>query len=254
MQRIFQELETSPSAVQTTALTAALGMSHQEISTQHDASEYVLAVIRRLMEENGAERPELQGLFFGYARHIISSEAVQYRTDPQAEPFQIIHLAVTGLTSLEASLEDHLQARPLSDPYDVPGHGLQPATQTTVFDSFPPILYLQLMRFRQDDFGHGEKVNDRFTFLMELDMAPYLSDSTAGSHSQYYLRSVLVHRGEYEFGHYYAFIRNANEFYRFDDHEVSHVVQHIVLEDSFGGENNTNAYMLVYESTDFAEV
>ncbi len=57
----------------------------------------------------------------------------------------------------------------------------------------------------------------------------------------YKLYAVLVHEGEKaESGHYYAYIRLKDSWYKFNDEEVTTATQNEVFEFSFGGSINAN--------------
>lgn len=76
-------------------------------------------------------------------------------------------------------------------------------------------------------------------------------NSVYGSMKQnpYYLHAILVHYGNSEGGHYYAFIFDKSTFkwYRFNDFKITEETEDKVFEESFGGNNkNTSAYGLVY--------
>jgi ubiquitin carboxyl-terminal hydrolase 7 len=112
------------------------------------------------------------------------------------------------------------------------------------------------------------KINDRFEFPFEMDLAPYLEPSVDRSESWVYnLHGVLVHSGDVHGGHYFVLIKPTADgnWLRFDDDRVVKVTDKEVLEDNFGGEMTsngvpqagqkavkgsmkrfTNAYMLVY--------
>ncbi|KAL3706299.1 ubiquitin-specific protease ubp15 [Talaromyces marneffei ATCC 18224] len=114
------------------------------------------------------------------------------------------------------------------------------------------------------------KINDRHTFPMDIDLSPYLSDDADKSESwEYQLHGVLVHSGDFNAGHYYAFLKPTKDgnFYRFDDDKVIRATDKEVLEENYGGEydlsngsiamkqqyarglptkRSMNAYMLVY--------
>ncbi|KMU74630.1 ubiquitin carboxyl-terminal hydrolase 21, variant [Coccidioides immitis RMSCC 3703] len=106
----------------------------------------------------------------------------------------------------------------------------------------------------------------------EFDASPYLSENADRSEPWVYqLYGVLVHTGELNAGHYYAFLRPTKDgyFYRFDDDRVVRATMKQTLEENFGGDwitlpngnagmrqahfargystkRSMNAYMLVY--------
>ncbi|CAJ0757372.1 9804_t:CDS:10, partial [Entrophospora sp. SA101] len=129
-----------------------------------------------------------------------------------------------------------------------------------IFESFPPVLHLQLKRFEYDIQRDAMvKINDRHEFPMEIDLEEFLSSDAD---------SVLVHSGDLHGGHYFALLKPEKDGRWFVLNciyiLVTPVTDKEVLEDNYGGEstNNsplhnlrpgsrnikrfTNAYMLVY--------
>jgi ubiquitin carboxyl-terminal hydrolase 7 len=144
---------------------------------------------------------------------------------------------------------------------------LQDAKKGVIFESFPDILNLQLKRFQYDvNKDAMTKLNDRYEFPEEFDASPYLSNKADKSEPYIYqLHSVLVHSGDLNAGHYYAFIKPTKDgwFYRYDDDKVTKATIREVFEESYGGEylpppghvptmqktplmRHNSAYMLVY--------
>jgi ubiquitin carboxyl-terminal hydrolase 7 len=144
---------------------------------------------------------------------------------------------------------------------------LQDAKKGVVFQSFPPVLHLQLKRYEYD-FNRDMmvKINDRYEFPLEIDLSSFLEEGSDMSESwTYALHGVLVHSGDLNVGHYYALLKPNQEdkWYKFDDDRVTRATMKEVLEENFGGETNavqlggqrpnrfnykrhSSAYMLVY--------
>ena len=59
---------------------------------------------------------------------------------------------VKGLKNLYESFVEYCKVEMLDgeNKYDAEGHGLQDAKKGVIFDSFPPVLHLQLKRFDYD--------------------------------------------------------------------------------------------------------
>ncbi|CDW73905.1 ubiquitin carboxyl-terminal hydrolase family protein [Stylonychia lemnae] len=65
----------------------------------------------------------------------------------------------------------------------------------------------------------------------------------------FHLHAILIHQGNGDGGHYYAFIkdRKTEKWYRFNDYKVSEETEEKVMQESFGNENEkTSAYGLIY--------
>lgn len=59
---------------------------------------------------------------------------------------------VKGCKNLEDSFKDYITEETLEgdNKYHAEGHGLQDAKKGVIFESFPPVLHLQLKRFEYD--------------------------------------------------------------------------------------------------------
>jgi ubiquitin carboxyl-terminal hydrolase 7 len=63
-----------------------------------------------------------------------------------------IQLNVKGCKNLEESFKDYIAEETLEgdNKYQAEGYGLQDAKKGVIFESFPPVLHLQLKRFEYD--------------------------------------------------------------------------------------------------------
>ena len=216
----------------------------------------------------------LPDLFVGKTKTYISCIHVDFESS-KIEDFWDIQLNVRGNKTLDDSFKDYIQVETLDgeNKYDAgEPHKLQEAKKGVIFESFPPVLHLHLKRFEYDiNRDAMMKINDRHEFPEEFDATPYLSEDADKSESWVYqLHSVLVHSGDFNAGHYYAFLRPTKDgfFYKFDDDKVIRATMKETLEENFGGEyaslangnvgvrqpyargystkRSMNAYMLVY--------
>lgn len=212
----------------------------------------------------------LPKLFSGKLQTYISCINVDYDSR-RTEDFWDIQLNVSGNKSLVDSFKEYIQVETMDGEnqyFAGDQFKLQDARKGVIFESFPDVLNLQLKRFTYDiEKDAMTKLNDRYEFPESFDAAPYLSDSADRSEPYIYrLHSVLVHSGDLNAGHYYAFIKPAKDgwFYRYDDDKVTKATLREVLEENFGGEylplsahglpahkttpliRHNSAYMLVY--------
>lgn len=69
-----------------------------------------------------------------------------------AHAFADIQLNVKGMRTLRDSFQDYIAVETLEgdNKYQAEGHGLQDAKKGVIFQSFPPVLHLQLKRFEYD--------------------------------------------------------------------------------------------------------
>lgn len=181
-----------------------------------------------------------------------------------------IQLNVKGMKNLYESFKDYVQVEMLDgeNKYHAEGFGLQDAKKGIIFESFPPVLHLQLKRFEYDIQRDAMvKINDRHEFPFEIDLGEFLDPNADRSQPWVYrLHGVLVHSGDLHGGHYFALIKpdRNTRWLKFDDDRVTPVTDKEVLEENYGGESLlglpqtvqrnqvrtlkrfTNAYMLVY--------
>jgi ubiquitin carboxyl-terminal hydrolase 7 len=187
-----------------------------------------------------------------------------------AETSSDIQLNVKGMKNLYDSFKDYVAVEMLDgeNKYQAEGFGLQDAKKGIIFESFPPVLHLQLKRFEYDMQRDAMvKINDRHEFPFEIDLDEFLDASADRSQPWVYkLHGVLVHSGDLHGGHYFALIKPDRDtrWLKFDDDRVTPVTDKEVLEENYGGEalnglsaalqrnqvramkRFTNAYMLVY--------
>lgn len=185
-------------------------------------------------------------------------------------PTSDIQLNVKGMKNLYESFKDYVQVEMLDgeNKYQAEGFGLQDAKKGIIFESFPPVLHLQLKRFEYDIQRDAMvKINDRHEFPFEIDLGEFLDPNADRSQPWVYrLHGVLVHSGDLHGGHYFALIKPdlKTRWLKFDDDRVTPVTDKEVLEENYGGESMlglpqtvqrnqvrtlkrfTNAYMLVY--------
>lgn len=276
LQRLFYRLQKDRAAVSTNELTASFGWDTRQIFEQQDVQELSRILMEKLearMKGTAAEKA-LPDLFVGKTKTYIDCINVNFESS-KIEDFWDIQLNVRGNKNLDESFKDYIQVETLEgeNKYDAgPPHGLQDARKGEIFESFPPVLHLQLKRFEYDiNRDAMMKVNDRHEFPEDIDLSPYLSSNADKSEPWVYqLHGVLVHSGDFNAGHYYAFLKPTKDghFYKFDDDRVTRATMKEVLEENYGGEypaslngvvaqrqpymrgtstkRSMNAYMLVY--------
>jgi ubiquitin carboxyl-terminal hydrolase 7 len=273
LQRLFYQLQTSDQAVGTTELTKSFGWDTRHIFEQQDVQEFSRKLMER-MEDKMKGTPAqnvLPEMFSGKIKTYISCINVDYESS-RIEDFWDIQLNVSGNKNLLDSFEDYVQVEKMDGEnqyFAGDQYKLQDANKGVIFNSFPDVLHLQLKRFEYDiQRDTMMKINDRYEFPEFFDAAPYLSEDADKSVPwTYQLHSVLVHSGDLNAGHYYAFLKPEKDgwFYKYDDDKVTKATMREVMEENFGGEYQTangyprapvqkkapimrqnSAYMLVY--------
>ncbi|KAI8978533.1 hypothetical protein BDB01DRAFT_799109 [Pilobolus umbonatus] len=267
LQRVFFNLQHMNTAVGTTELTKSFGWDSFEAFRQHDVQEFnrVLQDNLEIKMKNTPADGAIKNLFVGRMKSYIKCINVNFESS-RSEDYYDIQLNVKGCKNLEDSFKDYITEETLEgeNKYMAEGHGLQDAKKGVIFESFPPVLHLQLKRFEYDMMRDMMvKINDRHEFPTEIDLEPYLSENADKSQGhKYILHGVLVHSGDLTGGHYFAFVKpeKTGPWFKFDDDRVIPATLKEVLEENYGGEMTgvirppmnkpmnrfTNAYMLVY--------
>ncbi|KAK1232951.1 ubiquitin-specific protease ubp15 [Marasmius sp. AFHP31] len=271
LQRLFYHLQTSDQPVGTTELTKSFGWKSLDAFFQHDVQEFNRVLQDKLESKMKGTKAEgaIAKLFVGKMKSYIKCVNVDYESS-RIEEFNDIQLNVKGLKNLYESFKDYVAVETLDgeNKYQAEGFGLQDAKKGIIFESFPPVLHLQLKRFEYDIQRDAMvKINDRHEFPFEIDLEEFLDPSADRSQPWVYkLAGVLVHSGDLHGGHYFALIKPDRDtrWLKFDDDRVTPVTDKEVLEENYGGEalnglpptmqrnqvramkRFTNAYMLVY--------
>ncbi len=227
----------------TTDLTQSFGWDSKQIFEQQDVQELSRVLMDKLDEKMKGTEAEgaLTRMFVGKMKTYMSCINVDYESS-RTEDFWDIQLNVSGNKNLDDSFKDYIQVETLDgdNKYFAEGFGLQDAKKGVIFESFPPVLHLQLKRFEYDFQRDAMmKVNDRYEFPEIWDAAPYLSEGADRSESWvYHLHGVLVHSGDLNAGHYYAFLKPTKDghYYKFDDDRVTRATLREALEENFGGD------------------
>jgi ubiquitin carboxyl-terminal hydrolase 7 len=243
LQRLFYLLQTSSGAVGTTDLTQSFGWDSKQIFEQQDVQELSRVLMDKLDEKMKGTEAEgaLTNMFVGKMKTYISCINVDYESS-RIEDFWDIQLNVSGNKNLDDSFKDYVQVETMDgeNKYFAEGFGLQDAKKGVIFESFPPVLHLQLKRFEYDFQRDAMmKVNDRYEFPEAWDASPYLADGADRSEPWiYHLHGVLVHSGDLNAGHYYAFLKPTKDghYYKFDDDRVTRATMREALEENFGGD------------------
>lgn len=279
LQRIFYSLLTSDDTIGTLELTKSFGWDSSDAFTQHDVQELNRILMDKLETAMKGTKIEhaLNDIFVGKMKSYIKCVNVAYESS-RVEDFWDIQLNVKGFKNLQESFKNYIEIEMLDgeNKYQAGDeHGYQDAKKGVVFQSFPPVLHLQLKRFEYDFMVDDlVKIDDLYEFPDKIDLLPYLdedlSDEEKNQNWNYKLHGVLVHQGSISNGHYYAMIKpKAQEqtWLRFDDDKVWKVTPTQVFQENFGAielsqetlakstrieqseylvRRATSAYMLVY--------
>ncbi|KAL2264287.1 hypothetical protein VTK26DRAFT_7892 [Humicola hyalothermophila] len=243
LQRLFYQLQTSNTAVGTNELTKSFGWETRHIFEQQDVQELSRKLMERMEDKmKGTEFEKvLPQMFSGKIKTYISCINVPYESS-RVEDFWDVQLNVSGNENLLESFQDYIQVEKLDGEnqyFAGDQYKLQDANKGVIFQSFPDVLHLQLKRFEYDIQRDAMmKINDRYEFPEEFDASPYLDKEADRSEPwEYQLHGVLVHSGDLNAGHYYAFLKPNKDgwWYKYDDDKVTKATKREVLEENFGG-------------------
>ncbi|KAL9553286.1 hypothetical protein MBANPS3_003345 [Mucor bainieri] len=282
LQRCFYNLQFSDESVGTTELTKSFGWDSLDAFMQHDVQEF-----SRVLQDNLEAKMKgtivdgaVTNIFMGKMKSYIKCINVDYESS-RIEDFYDIQLNVKGCKNLNDSFKKYVDTETMDgeNKYMAEGHGLQDACKGVSFESFPPVLHLQLKRFEYDmQRDTMVKINDHHVFPDQINLDEFCSTPSANPKDRnYVLHGVLVHSGDIDGGHYFALLKPEKDgkWFRFDDDRVTPVTLREVFEDNYGddplreaSENDddpkfltedqirctnarslkrfTNAYMLVY--------
>ncbi|KAI6117686.1 hypothetical protein EDD16DRAFT_995965 [Pisolithus croceorrhizus] len=272
LQRVFYHLQTSDQPVGTIELTKSFGWKWNDSFYQHDVQEFNRVLQDNLESKMKGTKAEgaIAKLFVGKMKSYIKCVNVDYEAS-KIEEFEDIQLNVKGMENLCESFRYYVAEETMEgeNKYQAEGFGLQDAKKGIIFESFPPVLHLQLKRFEYDIQRDAMvKINDRYEFPFEIDLAEFIDEASLARLESwlYRLCGVMVHSGDANGGHYFALIKpdRKTRWLKFDDDRVTPVTDREVLEENYGGEalngylypmqrdqfrtmkRSTNAYMLVY--------
>ncbi|KAI9256487.1 hypothetical protein BDA99DRAFT_516547 [Phascolomyces articulosus] len=214
LQELFYQLQFSSKTVETTELTKAFGWDALELFIEHDLFE-VKEVLQASLERSNPSLPGLYRRLFG----------IRYANGKCDYDFQ---LDMDGIPTLDQALSNHVFER---------GNEI---------DQLPPILHIALKRMRYNKTQKRmEKIKDRFTYPLEIDLDPFLGQYSDRSESHVYvLQSVIAHgerslsSGYLSSGYYHTYIRptcKGNQWIKFSDEQVHPVKESDVLEGNYGG-------------------
>lgn len=194
---------------------------------------------------------KLSDLYKGVYEDYISAIDGSGREKRRDEIFLDLSLDISNSSTLFDSLKNTFGKPELLDAAE--GNGWRPEKGADKVDAYkgsslvakglPPILQFHLKRFEYDwSTDSTTKLNNRFTFPKSIDLAPICIDLEGKDpRSEYELQAIIIHMGEYDVGHYYAYVRpdiESNKWYRFNDDKVDQVTFDDVAIDAFGEKNN----------------
>ena len=207
---------------------------------QQDAQEIFSYIFDNLLKIDTDKR--ISNLCEGQLKTQIRCEEINH-TSTNKENFLFLSLDCNfdkyggkSELSIYTCIEQYLKAEPLTgeNAYESEiDHKKYDAIKTIYFESLPPILFLHLKRFNQNQTKSCIKI----TYDSDLNLSNYFSNSN-DIDTNYSLYSVIVHEGEIDNGHYLIYIKNfsTNKWFKYNDNIVYQVKnEKEVFDDNFGG-------------------
>jgi len=280
-------------------LVSKLGI---DTRVQEDAQEFLLKLIDKLGEsivsnndtttttstssnntKKGKNNDIINNILNGELINIIRCVNVDYMKE-RRQKFIDISVDIDGYNTLDESLHHLFTPIELNgdNQYKAGEYGMQNAIKTSTIITLPKVLLVHLKRFAFDiDSGNMRKISNKLDFPFRLNMSNYIdtlsstsSSSSSSSSSQdsiYELKSIIIHEGNVNYGHYtcYAKVNNDNsnsnskeKWIDLNDHTVNDVDENHVIRNSYGGVLSSsslsslsslstgfskNAYILLYQ-------
>jgi len=210
---------------------------------QEDAHEFLRALLSTLTM-NG-HNTQLSSLFDGLLESAVTCQTCDHSSLTRDRymdlSFDISH---PRIRTLEDALTEFTKTELLQDQNMVHCEKCKckrSATKGLRLATAPSILVCHLKRFAYDRYGHVTRLNKQVTFPTKLEsMSDYMSKINHASPPPYELVAVLVHQGHScDSGHYLAYIKSGNSWYKANDSSITKVSLDQVL--------SQQAYILVYE-------
>ena len=213
------------------------------VGVQMDAFEFFCDFMEKIEQKikNTKNENIIKYFFMGKQNDNLTFENCTHHRS-NISHFYSIQLQVQGKKDIYQSLDALLEGEKMSGDNCIfcsQCNKKIPAVKNQNFKTLPRIFMFVLKRF---EFNYQTmqktKINDYYTFPLILDMNKYTENYIKykkEEDNKYKLKSIIIHSGNCDAGHYYAYILDdkSNEWFEFNNKiEV---------------ENSRNAYILFYE-------
>ena len=233
------------------------------IHQQMDVDEFFANILDKL--ENRLKKTDNENLikyfFQGRLNDTLTfqEECTHHRTNVNS--FYSIQLQVQHKKNIYESLDTFIEGELMNGDnciYCPQCDRKFPAIKSQNIKTLPRMLMFVLKRFEFDyDTMRKIKIQDFYEFPIELDMNKYtneyINNKNNKQNNKYILKSVVVHQGQSEGGHYYAFIKDnlSQTWYKFNDTKVTKFDINDLANETYGDKDgNKSAYLLFYEKVD----
>ena len=242
------------------------------VNAQMDAFEFFCDFLEKIEKKikNTKNENIIKYFFMGRQNDVINFEGNCNHNRTNESQFYSIQLQVQGKKDIYDSLDTLIAGERMDGEncIECPQCNKKfPAIKSQNFKTLPRIFMFVLKRFEFNfQTMQKTKINDYYEFPMILDMNKYTEEFINNKKSEdnkYKLKSIIIHSGNCDAGHYYAYIldEKSQEWYEFNDINIKKFdINNLNLE-AFGKldiitdengnqievENTRNAYMLFYE-------
>ena len=242
------------------------------VSEQMDAFEFFCDFLDKIEEKIKKTKNEnlIKYFFMGRQNDVIKFEGECNHHRTNESQFYSIQLQVQGKKNIYDSLNSFVEGEKMNGDNCIncpQCNKKYPAIKSQNFKTLPRIFMFVLKRF---EFNYQTmqkiKINDYYEFPLILDMNKYTEKYLSQNISEdnmYKLKSIIIHTGTCESGHYYSYIldEKSNDWYEFNDTRVQKINittldveaygKKEIINDANGNaievENVRNAYILFYE-------
>ena len=243
-----------------------------DVSVQMDVFEFFCDFLDKIEQKlkNTKNENIMKYFFMGRQNDVLKFENGCNHHRIHESQFYSIQLQVHGKKDVYDSLNSLIEGEKMDDDNSIFCQECNkkfPAIKSQNFKILPRFFMFVLKRFEYDYKTFKKmKINDYYEFPFILDMNKYtqnyLENTGNNEDNIYKLKSIIVHNGNCETGHYYSFILDdkSNEWYEFNDTKVKKFnIENLDVEafgkkieinedgNKFEIENEKNAYMLFYE-------
>ena len=242
-----------------------------DAKVQMDVFEFFCDFIEKIEQKlkNTKNENIIKYFFMGRQNDVLTFEGECNHHRTNESQFYSIQLQVQGKKNIYESLDTLIEGEKMTGDNCIfcpQCNKNMPSTKSQNFKTLPRIFMFVLKRF---EFNYQTmqkfKINDYYEFPIELDMNKYTDDfirNGKNDDNRYKLKSIIVHTGNCDSGHYYAFIldEKTNEWYEFNDTKVQKFHLDALDVEAYGKgeiisengnnievESNKSAYILFYE-------
>lgn len=212
------------------------------IKRQEDAHEFLRALITNLCMDG--QNKKLSALFDGLLESAVTCQTCGHSSLTR-DRYMDLSLEINGnaITDLQGALRQFTKTEYLSPDNMVECERCKVKRRVTKglrLATAPSVLVFHLKRFAFDIFGRMKRLNKKINFPLRLEIGEFMSKANRSTPPAYELVAVLVHQGRTcNSGHYLAYVRSEDDWYRANDDKIEKVPVTTVLAQ--------HAYILVYE-------